>query len=408
MLPLIWTQSYWRDEAFTIFQAGVNLGQMFKDILWDSSPPFYYLLLHFWMKLFGDGEIATRSLSLIFHILTALIAGLILNKLIKNKPTAWLTGLIVFLNPFLLTYAFETRPYALVTFCLTAAVWANLKKWPWVTGTMLGLMVLTHNFGLFFAAAWGGFWLYKKMPLKIFIIPAATWLMWLPVFCLQLKRVVKETWIQPLGWLFLPTSLQIFFLGYGQIKILNWASQLALILILISAVYQIQRKTSLIFWLWLGPLLLAGIFSKLISPVYNERYLIAAIPMLIIWISHRLYGQKNLIIRLLIFGYLIINGLGVWQLINKETKPGVKQKIMEISRQIQPGEVVLAGSEYNFLEVKYYSQKLMPEIPVWVKYPKEKSELPYYFGRLFYQEAVFIKTVPNQPKTWVIVDSENN
>lgn len=408
MLPLIWTQSYWRDEAFTIFQAGANFGQMFKDILWDSSPPFYYFLLHFWIRLFGDGEIATRSLSLIFHLLTVTLVFLILKLLTKNKFVSWLGAAVVLLNPFLVGYAFETRPYALLTFCLTAAVWSDLKRRTWITGVMLGLMILTHNFGLLFAISFGLFLVYKRLAIKPLVVPLIVWIMWLPVFWRQLTRVEQLTWIQPLGWMFLTVTIQRFFSGYSQIQILDLAGQLALILMVIAWAGQKNQKTALTGWLWLGPILLAAGFSKIVSPIYNERYLIAAVPMLIIWIAQGLYRQKNLIIKILICGYLAINGWGVWQLINKETKPGIRAAVLEIKQKIQPGEVILAGSEYNYLEVKYYSQKYLPGVPVWVKYPKEKSELPYYFGWLFYQEAVFVKTAPEQPKAWVIVDSQNN
>ena len=40
----------------------------------DGSPPLYYLLLHGWMGLVGEGEAATRALSLIFALIAVPVA----------------------------------------------------------------------------------------------------------------------------------------------------------------------------------------------------------------------------------------------------------------------------------------------------------------------------------------------
>lgn len=399
---MILTQSYWRDEAFTVMQAGESLKELFHLIKWDSSPPLYYLILHGWIKVFGEGEAVTRSLSLIFHLLTVMVVGLILKELTKNKIVGFLGAIAVLLNPFLVGYAFEARPYALLVLCLALAVWLDLKKRSILTGIMLGLMVLTHNYGLFFLASWGLYWFYRKKPIKVLAISLMAWLVWLPIFWMQFKRVVNETWIQPMGWLFLTVSLQIFFLGYGQIKILDLACQLAIILLVVALAGQLNKKTSLIFWLWLGPMLMAALFSKLVTPIYNERYLIAGIPMLIIWISEGLNQRKKLWAGLLVVAYLIINGWGVWQLLNKETKPRIREAVAQVMTKIKPGEVIIADSELNFLEVKYYSQKINKEIPVWVHYEKNKNELPYYLGSPFYKEVVFTKEIPVNQPAWVI------
>ena len=68
-------QSFWIDEAAAI-QKSSKLPSLdnFKSwvIPW-MSPPFYNLLLHFWIILFGESEFAVRSLSVIFGILTILV-----------------------------------------------------------------------------------------------------------------------------------------------------------------------------------------------------------------------------------------------------------------------------------------------------------------------------------------------
>src|SRR5437899_1954089 len=35
----------------------------------DTHPPLYFLLLHFWIRLFGESDLALRSLSALFGVL---------------------------------------------------------------------------------------------------------------------------------------------------------------------------------------------------------------------------------------------------------------------------------------------------------------------------------------------------
>ena len=57
---------FWIDEAIAVGIASHEPGEIPALLRQDGSPPLYYLLLHGWMALVGDGEAATRSLSLVF------------------------------------------------------------------------------------------------------------------------------------------------------------------------------------------------------------------------------------------------------------------------------------------------------------------------------------------------------
>ncbi len=59
-----WTRSdLWLDEALTANIAGRPIGDLVSLLEHDGAPPLYYLLLHGWMKVFGTGDLAVRSLS---------------------------------------------------------------------------------------------------------------------------------------------------------------------------------------------------------------------------------------------------------------------------------------------------------------------------------------------------------
>src|SRR5690348_9002390 len=60
------TSPFWGDEGLSIGIAAHPLGQIPTVLHQDGSPPLYYMLLHFWMGLFGSSEVATHALSMVF------------------------------------------------------------------------------------------------------------------------------------------------------------------------------------------------------------------------------------------------------------------------------------------------------------------------------------------------------
>ena len=74
-----WTPSpMWLDEALTVNIAKAPLHLIPHLLRDDGAPPLYYVLLHFWMKVFGTRDLGARSLSGVIGILTL--------------PVAWIAG----------------------------------------------------------------------------------------------------------------------------------------------------------------------------------------------------------------------------------------------------------------------------------------------------------------------------
>ena len=60
--------SYWYDELVSVKTAGSRSGHSALDVVrsmitGDRHPPLYQIILFYWMRLFGDSELATRMLS---------------------------------------------------------------------------------------------------------------------------------------------------------------------------------------------------------------------------------------------------------------------------------------------------------------------------------------------------------
>ncbi len=63
VLRFITSAHIWLDEALTVEISSRHLPQLFTALRHDGSPPLYYLMLHFWMDVFGRSDVAIRALS---------------------------------------------------------------------------------------------------------------------------------------------------------------------------------------------------------------------------------------------------------------------------------------------------------------------------------------------------------
>jgi mannosyltransferase len=103
----------WLDEALTVDRARLPLSQIAGSVKHDGAPPLYYYLLHFWMRLFGESNLATRSLSGVIGVVTLPVAWLAGNRF-GGRTVAWVTVVLLASAPFAVYYSTEARMYALI------------------------------------------------------------------------------------------------------------------------------------------------------------------------------------------------------------------------------------------------------------------------------------------------------
>jgi uncharacterized membrane protein len=61
------------DEAFSVFYSQQSINELLQTLNNEANPPLYYLLLHFWIQIFGIGIVAVKSLNIIISIGTAIL-----------------------------------------------------------------------------------------------------------------------------------------------------------------------------------------------------------------------------------------------------------------------------------------------------------------------------------------------
>jgi hypothetical protein len=150
VLRFVTTSHLWLDEALSVDIAALPIADLPDALRHDGHPPLYYALLHGWMRLVGDGDVAVRALSGVVSLATLPLAHRCGHRL-AGRAGAWCAVVLVALNPFVLRYATETRMYSLVMVLVLAghllvrrAIDAPTPPRLLSVTVVAGLLLLTH------------------------------------------------------------------------------------------------------------------------------------------------------------------------------------------------------------------------------------------------------------------------
>jgi mannosyltransferase len=165
------TSAAWLDEAISINISKLPISQIPGALRHDGAPPLYYVLLHFWMRLFGTGDFAVRALSGVASVITlpfAFIAG----KRLAGRAGGWSALLLLASSPFALSYATSARMYSfmilwslLLFLALARALEVSNRGRLIAVGAATALILYTHYWGLYFVIVVGLWLLYQGLGL---------------------------------------------------------------------------------------------------------------------------------------------------------------------------------------------------------------------------------------------------
>ena len=154
------TQSIWFDEAVSVWESQMSLPKIIETIAsFENSPPLYFVLLHYWMMVFGTSESAVRLLSALFGVL-AIPMIYVVGRQLFNKEVGLVGALILALSSFNIWYSQETRMYSLMVLLALLSMYFFLcflqrgtlaLSAGYVLSTML--LLYTHYYGVFVVIA---------------------------------------------------------------------------------------------------------------------------------------------------------------------------------------------------------------------------------------------------------------
>jgi uncharacterized membrane protein len=157
-----WTSSHlWLDEALTVDIARLPIRDIPAALRRDGHPPLYYVLLHGWMRVFGEGDTAVRALSGVLSVVALPLAWMA-GRRAGGRQAAVAFVVLLALSPFAIRYATETRMYALVITLVLAGyllVVGALERPSLVSSIgialVTGALLLTHYWALWLVGATG-------------------------------------------------------------------------------------------------------------------------------------------------------------------------------------------------------------------------------------------------------------
>lgn len=211
---------FWIDEGISVGIAHEHWTSIPHLLREDGSPPLYYMLLGIWVRLFGDSEIATHTLSLVFGLLcipVAYFAG----RSIFGRTAGIACAILAALDPFLTYYAQETRMYELEALLSLIVAWSYVegilrahKPWTVVFVLSTAALAYSHNWGLFLcvglAAATAAF---ARERLRLFAVAAlgvaVLYAPWVPTLLFQARHTGAPWSTRP--------SLHDLFLSAGAV-----------------------------------------------------------------------------------------------------------------------------------------------------------------------------------------------
>lgn len=390
-------ESMWLDEVYTVEMSRLGPIQIVKEIIRqnENHPPLYYVLMHYWVMVFGDREFASRllpALSGSFSVLLIYKFG----KELFNKNTGLLAALIMSVSVFQIEYSQEARTYSLIVFLTLLSNYFFLRllsvpKLKYVLGYILtgAVLIYDHYYWVFYIAAqniyvftklildrrreWPTFkrWIVLQLVLAVVSLPELMMLRgadavhegyWLARPNLYTIRgtVLQFSGSIPLLILFFVLSVYAVISAFGanfKVGLKEPVSRASGISEVSPFSNKIDRLYFLIILLF-TPVILPFIVSLTFSPVYNVRYTIGASSILFILVAA---GIDNLKFKKLkVFAVVLIvclSLLQVYRYYEFVDKHQWREAVHYIEEKASPGDLVMVYPDFELRSLEYYLKR---------------------------------------------------
>jgi mannosyltransferase len=342
---------FWIDEGISVGVAHHHWTSIPHLLRQDGSPPAYYMLLGLWIRVFGDGEAATHSLSLVFSLASIPVAYAA-GRSIYDRRTGFVCALLVAVTPYLTYYAQETRMYAFESFLSLVAVLAYVngvlrggRAWAVLLVPTLALMVYGHNWALFFCVALAlATVLYARSRLRTFGLVAAgvavLYLPWVPTLLSQAKHTGAPWSTRP--------SFHELFTAAGAV-LGGDAPFIAFVVAGAAGLAYARGRIERVLAVLVGATILLAWLSSQISPAWTTRYFSVVLgPVVLLAAAIITRGGRAGMVALVAVLFLW------WGFSVKNEKENAKQITAQLAPFVQPGELVVSTHPEQVPVLRYY------------------------------------------------------
>jgi hypothetical protein len=389
------TSSLWIDEALTVHIARLPLPDLFEALRHDGSPPLFYLLLHAWMNLFGQGDVAVRALPGLLAVATLPLA-FALGRRIDGRRGGWAAALVVASSPFVVRYATEARPYGLEVLLVVAGALAVARALERpaagrlaVVAAATGALLLTHYWSFYLVAVAGLVVLSRlrdpaarPAALRVALAMAAgglAFLPWLPAFLFQAEHTGTP-------WAARPAPVKVWF------AVREWGGgdapgEVALALALLAAAGVAARRAPALAVTVAGTLVVALIACRAAPAAYVPRYtsVVVGLALVLAGVGAARIGRPAL--AAVVAGGLVISILGVDD--QRTQAPEIADAIVAAG---EPGDIVVYCPDQlgpattrllpDGFDERTYPTGASPELVDWVDYrERNRAAEPWDFAQ---------------------------
>ena len=405
------TQSIWFDEASSIWASKMSLVQLVHAVATvEFSPPLYFVILHYWIALFGTSEVAVRSLSVLFGVL-AIPVIYVLGRRLFNDEVGLVAALILAFSAFNIWYSQETRMYSLMVLVALLSMYFFVRFLQRNTVAIsvgyvvcTTLMLYTHVYGVFVVIAQNvylltllffsrertfrlRYWIALQVLVVVLYAP------WISVLISETSTVEQGFWIPTvtlgtLGatifeyagtwdlWaLFLALSVLSLFTIREVGDSIDWKAPLKPLKSYAweaSLTMEYNALYLLVVWL-LAINVIPVVISLFSSPIYFYRYAIAGSAALYLivakGVSHLNYRYAKFAVVIVI---VVLSAANLQAYYNGPTRPQARQAVDYINENAQNGDLVLIyprfGPQQEIVFGYYYpfvSGVNVTEFPSW-------------------------------------------
>ncbi|MEO5989057.1 MAG: glycosyltransferase family 39 protein [Candidatus Eisenbacteria bacterium] len=437
-------RNLWTDEGSTWTAASLPLPQMLERcIVRDASPPLYYLVTAFFLRVGGGSEAALRFSSVLASLALVWLTYR-LARLALPRPGASLAALFCALAPYQVMFAQEARTYTLVA---AFSVWgtylfalgilqARARVWPgyasavalslWTQSIAL-LALPTHALvavmtragrrqfkpwalALLVAAAIFAPWAYlsrdlaQHMAHSHFYIEEPT--------LMGLVKVLRGLLLSPMPIVSAPAGSVMPGLDFMFPRPVAWAllilPPITLLVATLRGAFDHDSRGGLtrIMWLaWITPVVAVLTVSFLGRPLLLPRYFVFATPYIAVLFA---LGAMSLMeaIRSFAVGLLVlVQLLGLARYHHDATKEPWREVAAHMEATSPPGRTA-AFVVFDADPLRFYEHRYAPGVKSFeVSHPTEPFGAEYTESQLAYLDSMTHQEAAGYEDVWVLVRS---
>lgn len=369
------------DEGVSVWLAQAGQIHILENRAVNFHTPLYFIILHYWVILFGISEFSSRFLSVVLGFF-ALIMAFKLGSLIFDKETGILNSLFLGVSTFHIYHSQSVRMYSLLTLLTLLSFYffiKILKKWDFalLVGYLLSsvFLIYTHYSGFFVIFVQNIFLIFTRLLSKDskfsfrkwFILYFVLIILFIPWIRFVLSKINLKIFIDELS-----RRQEYIFLWYFRLPVrsintitdsfFKWSSQtevlllIYLISIFLAISYRYIKMVSLLLiWLFVPIALLFLLYSP---ARYQPQYSTVASLAFYLLAAKGITNIGNKSLKMIVIAVVIIfSCLGLIKYYTLPRNAKWKEAAAYIDTNAKPGEMLLFLNERSVHVFDYYSAR---------------------------------------------------